>query len=399
MSALVLSGFFLASNAAGSEQTYTIWSDWSSQTPSQNKWFGNYYVTGGQSDGTLKVGGWGDQYTSMIKIPLNFPVPGRTIINGADLHLYSYGSSRPTTMEKFFWLNPWSETSTSDHWNLTYYDLGSVPAPVANGWYSMDISTEFFAWYLYGYQNYGIGLFPNNNDNKFNYFYSPKGPGGGLSLRPFITVRYEAIPNFKMPLEGNGKAWKLTTQPGGREYDKQFETDPAHQGRQYYSIDFSHFYSLNGGPAVDTTGTDVPILAAAGGVVYEVGDTYRNPTLDPNGYYVRIDHDYDGNPNTGFQTVYCHMKPPGPIVHKGDIVTQGKILGYMGTTGDSTGVHLHITFYFQNNAGTLPLGSDSAQLNFAAMDGYLLTSYTVGETWNGIVWYPVYYYLSSNIPH
>jgi len=200
-----------------------------------------------------------------------------------------------------------------------------------------------------------------------------------------------------MPLEGNGKSWKLTVQPGGREYDKQYETDSSHQGRQHYSIDFSHFYSLNGGPAVDATGTDVPILATAGGVVIATQYSPNNPD-NPNGWHVKIDHDYDKNPDTGFQTVYCHMRDH-PLVNAGDRVTQGQILGYMGNTGVSTGMHLHITFYFQNNAGTLPLGSDSAQLNFAAMDGYLLTSYTVGETWNGTVWYPVYYYLSSNIPH
>jgi hypothetical protein len=405
MSVLVLSGLFLANSALGFDQTYTVWSDASSQT--QSKWFGDYYVRDGQSDGTFKVGGWGDHYISMLKIPVNLPVPGRYLFKGANLNMYSYGSTRPTTMQKIFWLGPWSQDSTSDHWGLiannTYGGTGQVAAPPANGWYSMDVSSEVF-WWLNGiYPNYGIGLYPDNNDNRFNNFYSPKGPGGGLTLRPFITIQYETIPDFKMPLDGNGKAWKLTTECGGKTYDSLFGLDTAHTGRGFYSLDFSHYYTLNGDNIEhDTTGTDVPILAAASGVVIATQYSPDNAN-NPNGWHVKIDHDFDGKATTGYQSIYLHMKSH-PLVNKGDRVTQGQILGYMGTTGvdsqgnpTSTGVHLHVSFYFEDNAG--PNGSDSVELSNVLMDGFYFTQYKVGTTWNGSEWLPRQYYTSSNVAH
>ncbi|NGQ96104.1 M23 family metallopeptidase [Brevibacillus sp. SYP-B805] len=51
------------------------------------------------------------------------------------------------------------------------------------------------------------------------------------------------------------------------------------------------------------------------------------------GNCVIIDH---GN---GLQTLYGHMRSIS--VHEGQVVAKGKVLGVMGSTGDSTGVHLH----------------------------------------------------------
>ena len=403
LSVLVLSGLFLTNNALGFEQTYTIWSDWTNTT--QSKWFTDYYNRNGVVNDSLRVGGWGDVYISMLKIPVKMPpVPGRFLYKGATLNLYSYGSTRPTSMQKIFWLGPWSQDSTSDHWDLlrngNYGVSGQTPAPMfANGWYSVDVSYEVWWWLMGIYPNNGIGLYPDNNDNRFNNFYSPRGPGGGLSLRPFITVQYEVIPDFKMPLDGHGKAWKLTTECGGVEFNDQFAIDAAHAGHGYYSLDFSHWYTLNGGTTeYDATGTDVSILAAAGGKVYEIG---TNPDAGPNGCYVRIDHDYDQNPNTGYQTTYIHMKTGSITVHVGDNVTQGQQIGIMGTTGkyangtnSSTGVHLHITFYFQNTVG--PNYSDSIELNNVLMEGKYLSQYKLGTNWDGSVWRPQWYYSSSN---
>lgn len=53
------------------------------------------------------------------------------------------------------------------------------------------------------------------------------------------------------------------------------------------------------------------------------------------GNYVTLDH---GN---GVQTVYYHMKKGSVTVKTGDTVKAGTVIGYMGTTGNSTGNHLH----------------------------------------------------------
>ena len=89
------------------------------------------------------------------------------------------------------------------------------------------------------------------------------------------------------------------------------------------------------------TGTDMacpegtPILAAMSGRISEVGNnrTYGN--------YIIINH---GN---GYQTVYAHMSKT--ISKKGQWVTQGSKIGLVGSTGYSTGPHLHFMVYKNGN--------------------------------------------------
>lgn len=72
----------------------------------------------------------------------------------------------------------------------------------------------------------------------------------------------------------------------------------------------------------------VPIVAAADGKVVEKG-------YEPLGYgnYIVIRHRY------GFFTKYAHLEQV--YVHEGDEVKQGQVIGLMGSTGLSTGPHLH----------------------------------------------------------
>ena len=51
------------------------------------------------------------------------------------------------------------------------------------------------------------------------------------------------------------------------------------------------------------------------------------------GYYVQINH------GDGFQSIYMHMTHY--VVSKGEKVSQGQVIGYCGSTGASTGPHLH----------------------------------------------------------
>ena len=51
------------------------------------------------------------------------------------------------------------------------------------------------------------------------------------------------------------------------------------------------------------------------------------------GYYVRLDH------GDGFGSIYMHMT--NYIVKTGQTVSQGQVIGYVGSTGLSTGAHLH----------------------------------------------------------
>ena len=51
------------------------------------------------------------------------------------------------------------------------------------------------------------------------------------------------------------------------------------------------------------------------------------------GYYVQINH------GDGYASIYMHMTHY--VVSSGDYVSQGEVIGYVGSTGDSTGDHLH----------------------------------------------------------
>jgi murein DD-endopeptidase MepM/ murein hydrolase activator NlpD len=72
-----------------------------------------------------------------------------------------------------------------------------------------------------------------------------------------------------------------------------------------------------------------PLLAADGGTVEYAG--WCDCGL---GYYVKIDH---GN---GFKTLYGHMAEV-PWVSAGDAVAKGDVIGPVGSTGMSTGPHVH----------------------------------------------------------
>lgn len=72
-----------------------------------------------------------------------------------------------------------------------------------------------------------------------------------------------------------------------------------------------------------------PIMAAGDGVIEYSG--YNGSY----GKYVRIRH------NSTYKTAYAHMRKISSKGRKGKRVKQGDIIGYIGTTGRSTGPHLH----------------------------------------------------------
>lgn len=79
--------------------------------------------------------------------------------------------------------------------------------------------------------------------------------------------------------------------------------------------------------------TGTPIYAAGNGVVE------RASRYGGYGHYVRIRH------QKGYKTAYAHMSRYGAGIRAGRSVRQGQIIGYVGSTGASTGPHLHYEVY------------------------------------------------------
>lgn len=90
-------------------------------------------------------------------------------------------------------------------------------------------------------------------------------------------------------------------------------------------------------PGIDIANTpDTLIYATADGTVLFSGWSHGYGNL------VVIDHGY------GIQTVYGHTSKA--LVKAGDRVSKGQVIAYMGTTGRSTGAHLHYEVRRQGRA-------------------------------------------------
>ncbi len=98
-----------------------------------------------------------------------------------------------------------------------------------------------------------------------------------------------------------------------------------------------------------------PIMAAGSGIVEEAGPKGEN------GIYVRVRH------ANGYKTGYAHMSKIAAGVGPGVRVRQGQIIGYVGSTGLSSGPHVHFEVLVRNrfdssyshvNPRTIPVPND-----------------------------------------
>lgn len=85
----------------------------------------------------------------------------------------------------------------------------------------------------------------------------------------------------------------------------------------------------------------------ADGVAHDIvatadGTVSKSYVSDSYGEVVFIKHNINGQQ---YETVSAHMVTGSRTVAEGDRVTQGQKIGVMGTTGDSTGLHLHFEMH------------------------------------------------------
>lgn len=99
------------------------------------------------------------------------------------------------------------------------------------------------------------------------------------------------------------------------------------------------YYGMHGG--VDLAAPlGTPVYAIAAGTVTRKGKT------EANGNYIGLTH---GN---GWGSLYLHLD--SFAVNDGDTVSQGQIIGYVGSTGWATGPHLHFEIHY-NGATVNPM--------------------------------------------
>jgi murein DD-endopeptidase MepM/ murein hydrolase activator NlpD len=94
----------------------------------------------------------------------------------------------------------------------------------------------------------------------------------------------------------------------------------------------------------------------AGKVLFAGPSTLKFPNGEPagGGYIVKIRHKVNGEWIT---SAYMHLRKNSITVKKGQLVTEGQVIGLSGNTGESTGPHLHFEIqrgknYIWTNNGT-----------------------------------------------
>ncbi len=131
--------------------------------------------------------------------------------------------------------------------------------------------------------------------------------------------------NVQLPLSGKpGKDWKVTSYMGWRVH-------PVHKTKKHH----------NGTDIIYTNKKDNKIYAPyAGTVTYAGPSKTKKDNGEPSGfgYYVKITHNINGE---FYSSLYAHLAKGSLAVKQGDKVRAGDVLGVMGTTGMSTGIHLH----------------------------------------------------------
>lgn len=126
---------------------------------------------------------------------------------------------------------------------------------------------------------------------------------GLVALLPASPASAVPANAFEMPFPC-GESWTGTTR--------------SRHSPSYYSVDWNR-----PGDSGD------PVVAAADGVI-SVADSVANSGY---GRWVRIQHSSNEN------TLYAHLS--SLTVRKNQTVSRGDVIGYVGSTGNSTGSHLH----------------------------------------------------------
>src|SRR6185312_9866717 len=156
-------------------------------------------------------------------------------------------------------------------------------------------------------------LTPNNTNQEWGYSYT-----NYYKLGSSVAVPDDYV--YSLPY-APGTVHKIT-----QGYDGKY----SHQGSNKYAIDWAM-----------PQGT--PVYAARGGLVVKIKDDSdtggADIKFDPYNNYVLIRHD------DGTLGHYCHLEKGGVVVHPGQIVKTGQLIAHSGSTGFSSGPHLHFCVF------------------------------------------------------
>lgn len=183
-----------------------------------------------------------------------------------------------------------------------------------------------------GYLQVGMKIHIYHGDSLYGIYTIPSLRESSQNRNTYAVQSSDYTKNWILPVEGiileihdNGGN---ISRHCGSEYGGANTADVKHRG-----IDIA-----SGGIVDPIEGA--PILAVADGSIRRA----RNHASW--GFYVDIDHGKNDK-GENVRTLYAHMQSP-PSVSEETSVNQGSILGYVGSTGDSSGPHLHFEVLINN---------------------------------------------------
>lgn len=131
--------------------------------------------------------------------------------------------------------------------------------------------------------------------------------------------------NYQMPIDGKlGKTWKVSSYMGMRVH-------PVTGKKKHHNG--TDAFGIGAGPHYIEAIADSKVLHAGPSKLKKA-----NGEPDGFGYYVVLLHKINGE---WYTSLYAHMQKGSLKVKAGQKIEAGTVLGKMGTTGMSTGVHLH----------------------------------------------------------
>jgi murein DD-endopeptidase MepM/ murein hydrolase activator NlpD len=139
-------------------------------------------------------------------------------------------------------------------------------------------------------------------------------------------LKGDIVAKYQYPIDGvPGKAWKVKSKMGWRIH-------PVKKEKKHHN-----------GTDIIPGSTKGPVYiesAYPGKVMYAGPSKQKKSNGEPDGfgYYVKVSSMIDGK---WYSSLYAHLEKGSLQVKTGDKIEAGKVLGKMGTTGMSTGVHLH----------------------------------------------------------
>lgn len=269
--------------------------------------------------------------------------PFEWVQEGSKWYLYSgTGSSREKVT-----LGGWYQDG--NYWYCLYpsgatkYDGTTATGEMITGW-------EKIRGYWYYFNEYGQMSTYWKEVSGVYYYFSPSGA--------------DAISGYPQGAMATGAQYIPYTKGSSYYRNYYFSASGAMQD-WYYPLSTSYLTlsSCFNDPRSNGNhqGIDIPapaytkITSATSGTVYQKGSDLD--TEDGMGYYCKANTGILGHRNRNLAVIYMHMVEPCTLT-QGASITQGvTTIGYVGSTGASTGNHLHFQVTYKGDMGTTALSN------------------------------------------